>query len=58
MVGAPAACIAPHVEATPVGQGCGRQGYLDLGLEEKESHGPRDRFEISFFVEFATLTVF
>ena len=25
LVGAPATCIAPHVEATRVGQGCGRQ---------------------------------
>ena len=36
LVGAPAASIAPHVEATPVGQGCGRQGCFDLVLKEKE----------------------
>ena len=27
--------LRPHVEATAVGQGCGRQGYLDLVLESR-----------------------
>ena len=40
--------VAPRVEATPVGQGCGRQGYLHLVVEKKECLALKLTFQKGF----------